>query len=158
MTETNAADNRRATTLAVHYGRQDQAGVDAVLAEALQADRITPLITAVLDLHAGIVPTLHTPDGQTLLAQMLHDLAADRDGDPDCARAARLIVAHSEGNADGCTTVLREAADADRVAETIVGVLAVFRAYVPVLYGELGLSVLQRNIIGWAAREEDDRT
>ncbi len=152
-TPLTAADNRRATTLTVWYGHQNLDGVNTVLREAAEIQRVRHLILAVLDLHAQVIPVLLTDDGLACLTQMIYSLTEDQDGDPDCARAARLIAAHSEQDADAYKAVLREAADADRVTDTIVGTLADFRAFVPLLYSELGLAVLQRNILDWASRE-----
>lgn len=155
MTNPIAGDQRRATALTVWYGHRDLDGVNTVLAEAAELDRVRELVLGVLDLHAHVVPILLTGDGLACLTQMIYSLAEDQDGDPDCARAARLIVAHSERDTDAYKAVLREAADADRVADTIVGILANFRTFVPLLYSELGLTVLQRSILDWAAREDD---
>jgi hypothetical protein len=157
MTNPLAADCRRATALAVHYGNQDVDGVNSVLVEAIELDRAAELIVAVLELHAQVIPILLSGDGLACLTQMIHSLSQGRDGDdPDCARAARLIVAHSEHNFDAYDAVLLEAGDAEGITKTFMAILATFRAFVPLLYSELGLTVLQRSILDWAAREDGD--
>ena len=42
-----------------------------------------------------VVPKLLTVDGLACLTQMVCTLADDPNADPDCRRAARMIVAHS---------------------------------------------------------------
>lgn len=154
MTNPIAGDQRRATALTVWYGHTDLDGVNTVLQEAAEIDRVRQLVLGILDLHAHVVPILLTGDGLACLTQMIYSATEDQDGDPDCARAARLIVAHSERDTTAYKAVLQDAAEADRVADTIVGILGVFRAFVPLLYSELGLAVLQRSILDWAARED----
>ncbi len=71
-------DAKRAATLVVHFGRQDE-GVNAVLAEvhsdADPSAATARLLFGVLELYAGILPALHTPRGLTLLSQMVVDLS-----------------------------------------------------------------------------------
>ncbi|MCH9668948.1 MAG: hypothetical protein K0U76_03855 [Actinomycetia bacterium] len=156
MTSPTAGDQRRATALTVWYGHLDLDGVNSVLQEAAELDRVRQLVIGILDLHAHVIPILLTDDGLACLSQMVYSLSEGREGDdPDCARSARLIIAHADRDLDAYKAVLQEAADADRVTETIVGILGTFRAFVPLLYSELGLAVLQRSILDWAAREDD---
>jgi hypothetical protein len=150
----HAADCRRATALVVHYGAQNLEGVDAVLKEAVTVNRVMPLITSVLDLHESVVPLLLTQDGLACLTQMIYTLADDEDGDQDCRRAARLVIRHDRRDAPGINAVLKEAAEADRVTELVVGLLSLYSTLVPMLYSQLGLQVLQRSILDWAARED----
>lgn len=154
MTNPEASDNRRATALVCHFGRQNSEGVNAVLAETIEANRVTPLIISVLDLHAGIVPILVTPDGLACITQMIHSRANDQYVDQECARAARLIISHSARDTAGFNTALREAADAGHVTDLLMATLETFLAVVPQLYCELGLAVLERSILDWAARED----
>ena len=107
----NAGDNRRAATLTVHYGHGDTAGVNAVLEETIGVNRVTPLYLAVLNLHQVVIPKLYTADGLACLTELLYTLANDPHADPDCRRAARMIVAHSSGDVDGFNTVIDEVAD-----------------------------------------------
>ena len=153
----DAGDQRRATALAVWYGRHDLDGINSVLQEAVDEDRAAELIVAVLDLHAQVIPILLTTDGLACLTQMIYGLADTNDPqvDPDCARAARLIVAHSERNFDAFSAVLLDAGKTDGgVTTTLLGALANFRSFVPTLYSEVGLKVLQDSILDWAARED----
>ncbi|GJF17740.1 hypothetical protein NGTWS0302_16920 [Mycolicibacterium cyprinidarum] len=156
MTIHEAADQRRATALVCHYGRNNLDGINAILAEASEADRVVPLIGATLSLHAHIVPILYTEDGLACLTHMIYALAEDPEVDEDCARAARLAVAHSEQDATATNAVLAAAAHADRATQLITAILTLFSSTVPTLYSELGLKVLERSILNWAAREDSE--
>lgn len=151
---TDAGDNRRAATLTVHYGRGDTAGVNAVLEETVAVDRVTALYLAVLNLHREVIPKLYTLDGLGCLTELIHTLAGDRDADPDCRRAARMVLAHSSGDVTGFNDVLDEVAESHRGSELLIGLYAVFSAFVPGLYSEAGLSVLQRSVLHWVAAED----
>lgn len=154
MTDPHAGDCRRATALVCHYGNQNLDGVNEILKEAVTVKRVTPLITSVLDLHESIGPLLHTPDGLACLTQMIYSLAEKEDGDQDCRRAALLVIRHDRRDAPGINTVLKDAAEADRVTELVVGLLSLYSSLMPMLYSQLGLEVLQRSILNWAARED----
>jgi hypothetical protein len=99
-------------------------------------------------------PLLHTQDGLACLTQMIYSLADKEDGDQDCRRAARLVIRHDRRDAPGINAVLKEAAEADRVTELVVGLLSLYSSLMPMLYSQLGLQVLQRSILDWAARED----
>lgn len=47
-----------------------------------------------------------------------------------------------------------EAAVVHRGTELLMGMFAVYSAFVPILYGTLGLDVLQRTVLDLVAREE----
>ena len=151
---TDAGDNRRAAALTVHYGHGDTAGVNSVMEETVAVDRVTALYLAGLELHSVVIPKLHTVDGLACLTHLVYTLAGDENADPDCRRAARMIVAHSSGDVDGFNAVIDEVAESHRGSELLIGMYAVFSAFVPVLYGEAGLAVLQRSGLHWAAEEE----
>jgi hypothetical protein len=69
MTNTNtyASDMRRAAALVVHHSRANSDGCNEILQEALEADRISELIVAILDLYQTLIPVMHTPLGVTAL-------------------------------------------------------------------------------------------
>ena len=77
MTDLNptAADCRRAAALISHHGQSNLVGVNAVLQEAVEADRITPLILGMLDLYQTIVPVIYTRLGMQALSAAVIDLA-----------------------------------------------------------------------------------
>ena len=118
--------------------------------ETVAVDRVTALYLAVMELHAVVIPKLHTVDGLACLTHLVYTLAGDDNADPDCRRAARMIVAHSSGDVDGFNAVIDEVADSHRGSELLIGMFAVFSAFVPVLYGEArpGRSATQRAPLG----------
>ena len=154
MTNHEAGDGRRATSLVVHFGHTYLEGINAILAEAVETNRVTPLFVAVLDLHAGIIPILITEDGLACVSHMVYTLT--KDDDTDTARAAQLITARDQQDADAFNALMRQAADTSRVTELLLAVLTVFRTVVPQLYSKLGLEVLQQSVLNWAAREDGD--
>lgn len=152
---TNSADSRRATALVVHYGRSNSDGMTAVLDEAANVGRAMELVAAVLNLHSHVVPVLLSADGLACLTQMVYRMADDAElvGE-DLARAARLVTAHSEQDMAAIAELLPPGTTAEQAAQAASGLLALYISVVPFLYSELGLSVLERNILDWAAREE----
>ncbi len=81
------ADAKRAATLVVHFGRRDLDGVNEIVrqvnTEADPAAATARLLFGVLELYAGILPTLHTARGLALLNAMVVDLASvDLDEQP----------------------------------------------------------------------------
>ena len=117
MTNPHAGDCRRATALVCHYGNSDLGGVNEILKEAVAVNRVTPLITSVLDLYESMGPLLHTRDGLACLTPMIYSLAEKEDGDQDCRRAALLVIRHDRRDAPGINAVLKEAAEADPVTD-----------------------------------------
>lgn len=71
----NPADARRATALVVHYGRNDEEGVKAVLAEVAEVGRAMQLVFALLALNEEIMPALYTPAGLDLMSRHVLRLA-----------------------------------------------------------------------------------
>ncbi len=74
------ADAKRAATLVVHFRRRDVDGVNELIHqvndEADAAAATARLLFGVLELYAGILPSLHTARGLALLNAMVVDLAA----------------------------------------------------------------------------------
>jgi hypothetical protein len=72
----------------------------------------------------------------------------------DAHRAARLMCHYSEGSAEGCIAIPKDAADANRVTNFILAIVDVFATIVPVLHSELGVTAIQ-GCIGKIAMRED---
>ncbi len=74
------ADGKRAAALVVHFGRRDVDGVNEIIRQVNSEDdaasATASLLFGVLELYAGILPSLHTARGLTLLNAMVVDLAA----------------------------------------------------------------------------------
>lgn len=75
MTNPAAGDCRRAAALVAHHGNNNVDGINAVLQEAAEADRVTQLFLAILDLYQTIVPALYTKLGMQALSQTVLDIA-----------------------------------------------------------------------------------
>ena len=54
----------------------------------------------------------------------------------------------------GFNEAVQEAYRLHRGTELLIGLYATYSAFVPVLYSELGLQVLERSVIDWAKMEE----
>ncbi|HWL99087.1 MAG TPA: hypothetical protein VNP20_17220 [Nocardioidaceae bacterium] len=72
------ADYRRAAALIIHFGRDDGAGVNAVLDEANEADRATELVVALLMTYNSIVPEVRTDLGMKLMTDYLLRIAGEQ--------------------------------------------------------------------------------
>lgn len=70
-----ASDRRRAAAAIIHFGQGNFDGVNAVLQESAEADRVSPFIIGLLDLYNDLMPALHTPLGMGLLGDHLMALA-----------------------------------------------------------------------------------
>jgi hypothetical protein len=75
-------DFRRAAQFIAHQGSANPKGVDAVLVEADEANRIAELLMAILKLYAQCLPMLYAPLGlQTLRNTEMDLLAQELDDD-----------------------------------------------------------------------------
>lgn len=74
----------------------------------------------------------------------------------DARRAALLICHYSQGSAEGCNTVLKDANDEGRVTNLIQAILDVYATIVPVLHSELGVTAIQGCIAKLAMRETQE--
>lgn len=74
------ADCRRAAALVAHYGQANLDGINAILTEAAEADRVTQLILAVLNLYSFLIPELRTPAAmQWMTRAVIHLAQAEED-------------------------------------------------------------------------------
>lgn len=70
-----AGDCRRAAALVAHNSQGNIDGFNAVLREAAEADRVTPLFSALLDLFEFLLPELRSEAGIATLRQGIARLA-----------------------------------------------------------------------------------
>ena len=68
-------DCRRAAAIVVHHARADLEGINAILQEADECDRVTQLFLAVLDLYQTLLPELRTEVAMKLLSAWVSRLA-----------------------------------------------------------------------------------
>ena len=71
-----AGDHRRAAALIAHDFNHSMAGVESVMLEASEADRVGPLILALLNIFGGIIDPIRGPWFDERLASFLHKMAA----------------------------------------------------------------------------------
>ncbi len=148
------SDCRRATALVTHYGRANLAGINEAFREAVEADRVTPLLMAVLDLYTSLMPVLVAPLGMQCLADTVV-VTAKEAKDDDLRRAARLVGAHSASDVDGMNAVLTEAKATERITPLFFAVMDLYGMLVPSLYTRPGLRALQQVIVDLAGVEAD---
>lgn len=75
-----AGDRRRAAAAVVHYGRNNYDGVNAVLREAAEADRVSPFILALLDMYDQLVPELRSELGMSFMSSHVLRIAGMEQG------------------------------------------------------------------------------
>lgn len=70
-----AGDRRRACAALVHYLNDSFDGVQAVMEDAKDADRVGPWVLMILDVFESVLPELRTPLGQQLLHRHITRMA-----------------------------------------------------------------------------------
>jgi hypothetical protein len=75
-----AGDRRRAAAAVVHYAQHNLDGINEVLREAAEIDRVTPLILALLDVYDQMVPELRTDLGMSFLSSHIMRVAGMEQG------------------------------------------------------------------------------
>lgn len=140
----NAGDYRRAGVFIKHHAYTNSDGMNAILIEAIEAERTSHLIQAILATYDAIVPQLITHHGQRCMAEMLITYAH---GDPSLApelnRAARFLLAYGDNQTDAMNSILREE---DNVSPTVVALLDVYAAILPTLHTPFGMDIIERGI------------
>lgn len=74
--DTADADRRRAAALVVAHSKDDVNGINKVIHETKEADRVTPLILGILGLYDRLVPAATSSLGIAALQSTILDLAA----------------------------------------------------------------------------------
>lgn len=72
-------DVRRAAQLIAHHGNNSREGINKVLTDADDEDRVTELVLAVLNLYETLLPSLYAPTGLRALQQTAVDFAAQEE-------------------------------------------------------------------------------
>lgn len=162
MTEFNQpGDRRRATALVCHWGHANIEGYNAVVREAQEANRVTALMWEVLALHSEVAPILLTDDGIACASQDVYKVATipiaddEKPGIGDCRRAAQLMFGYAQQDVGEINAVLHEAVDLGRATELLMALLELYRRVIPQMYTDLGLNVLGKTVLQWAAREQE---
>lgn len=71
----NADDARRAAALTVHYGRGNEDGVKALIAETAEEGRAMQLIFSLLALTDEVMPAIYTREGLQIMSSHVVRLA-----------------------------------------------------------------------------------
>lgn len=149
-----AADARRAMALISHHTRGHQPGINSVIREAVDADRATELLLAVLDSYPPLVNALRTPEAQGAMAELVMQLA-EFDDDPDWRRAARTIVASSTRDLIAMGQIVDEANDEKRCPQLLVAVCGVYGLLLPELATPIGCEAISTITARLTAREAE---
>lgn len=73
--EITEGDMRRAGALITHFGQGSNEGVQAILADAVEAGRVLELLLAVLAVYNELVPELRSEMGMQLMGSAVLRLA-----------------------------------------------------------------------------------
>ncbi|WP_369321546.1 hypothetical protein [Mycobacterium adipatum] len=152
-----AADARRAMALISHHTRGHQPGINAIIREAVDADRATELLLAVLDAYPPIVNVLRTAEAQGAMTELVHQIA-EFDDDPDWQRAARTIIASATRDLAAMLQIVDEANDQKRCPQLLGSVCGVYGLLLPELATPIGCDAISTITARLTAREaEGDR-
>lgn len=140
---TNAGDLRRAAAFIKHFAYDSRDGMNAILTEALEAQRTSQFIDGILATYDAIVPQLVTPAGQRAMAEMILIIPENPNYDEVCWRAARFLVAHGNQDRDGMNEIMHET---DNVSPTIIALLDIYASILPTLHTPFGMDMIERGI------------
>ncbi len=139
----NAGDLRRAGVFIKHFAHDNRDGMNAILIEALEAQRASQFIDGILATYDAIVPQLVTPAGQRAMVEMVLAIPDNPNYDEDCWRAARFLIAHGNQDRDGMNQIMHET---ENVSPTIIGLLDVYASILPTLHTPFGMEMIERGI------------
>lgn len=154
MPNPKAADARRAMALISHHTQAHQAGINAIIKEAVDADRATELLLAVLDSYPPIVTVLRTPEAQVGMTELVQQLA-EFDDDPDWRRAARTIIASSTRDIPAMLQIVEESNSEKRCPQLLVAVCGVYGLLLPELGTPFGCDAISTMTARLTAREAE---
>ena len=139
----DAGDLRRAAAFIKHFAYDNRDGMNAILIEALEAQRASQFIDGILATYDAIVPQLVTPAGQRAMVEMVLAIPDNPNYDEDCWRAARFLIAHGNQDRDGMNQIMHET---ENVSPTIIGLLDVYASILPTLHTPFGMEMIERGI------------
>jgi len=154
-TPNNAADLRRAGVFIKHHAHGNRAGMNAILLEALEANRASQFIEGILCTFDVIVPQLCTPAGQRGMAELILGIAQGThlaEVPDEWNRAARFLIAYGQQDHTGMNEIMHET---DNVSPTIVGILDVYCVALPMLQTPFGISIINSGITALMAKEAE---
>lgn len=149
-----AADARRAMALISHHTQGNQLGITTIIREAVDADRATELLLAVLDAYPPIVNVLRTPEAQAAMTELVHQIA-EFDEDADWQRAARTIIASAQRDLPAMKQIVDEANTEQRCPQLIGCVCGVYGLLLPELGTPIGCNAIAIFTARLTAREAE---
>lgn len=154
MPNPKAADARRAMALISHHTQGHQAGITAIIREAVDADRATELLLATLDAYPPLVHALRTTEAQGAMTELVHQIA-EYDDDPDWRRAARTIIAASQRDLAAMLQIVNESNDQQRCPQLLGSVCGVYGLLLPELATPIGCNAISTITARLTAREAE---
>ncbi|MDQ1248560.1 MAG: hypothetical protein QG597_2933 [Actinomycetota bacterium] len=149
-----AGDMRRAGAFIKHRIANDDQGVNAILQEAIEAQRVRYFIEATLVTLDAVVAELLTAPGLRGLDEWIA-FYAERQWDrvpTEWHRAARLIIARGRGELDQLNEILGET---ENVSPTVIAAVDVYRSVIPLMSTHIGDAVLEGGIRRLAGLEAE---
>ena len=139
-------DYRRAVALIAHAASASAEGIEALIAEAVDAGRATELLRALLAAYGELAGQLRTEAGLTGVAELITAAA----GHDRLGVAARVTAAYRTRDLGALNRELTAANEA-RPAELLGAVCELHAGLLPELGAPTGLAAVRR----WAARLAD---
>jgi hypothetical protein len=147
---TAATAYRRAAVLIKHHLTGNTDGINAVLQEVIDDNRLGPLLGGLLGSLTAITDQLVTDNGKEAIAELIEDIA-DHDGSPEpVRRAARYLTAFNHHDSAAMDSIIREA---ESVSPTIIGLLDIYTRLVPTMCSDIGLDIIDNAIRALSVKE-----
>lgn len=148
-----AADLRRAGTLIRWFGLNNHQGVEAIIQETAEEQRITELLQAICVLYEALIDVLITEVGKVTIASEL-SLFSRQPEDNDVKRAATWICAHAAKDVDAMNAALIGAREPEnRIGQLVMTVVSMFATLVPCVCTYVGLKKLENVVQRLIMRE-----
>ena len=141
------ADYRRAGVLISHRVNANILGIRAVTVEAIETDRCSQLLSALIEGYEFILSELRTDQSLDMVGELIQ-LATQEHVHPLMRQAAKAVVAHHDNDDDRFDQLFREADTPQKSALLIGSVTDLFNALLP----ELGTPNGLKNLAEWTAR------
>lgn len=141
------ADYRRAGVLISHRVNANILGIRAVTVEAIETDRCSQLLSALIEGYEFILSELRTDQSLDMVGELIQ-LATEQNVHPLLCQAAKAVVAHHDDDDDRFGQLLLEADTPEKSALLIGSVTDLFNALLP----ELGTPNGLKNLAEWTAR------
>lgn len=162
MTDGNltAIDFRLAAALTKHHRKGNATGVTEIVRETIDTDRGTPLLAAILDLHARYITDTRTDTGIGYLARHVQAIGAIDPTDAttlDIHRACHILDGHGRTDYELINTALRDAVADQRGTYLVIALLDLYEAVLPEMSSPAGKAWLDACITTMLGEEGEER-